>query len=306
MHMKWLTKLLKKKQPEPVEKTEHPEKTEPRQIKPPYLTETVTYGMHPYRSAGEDSSVYFVDEARGIRKMLIDNCGNIQNFPGIIQEEFWVKQVAPNYLKPRVGFRSSFEKRDNGWIFRWQLQPDGWYWADEGGFGGENDLEVILYTFVDLDGNFTGPFQLYNLGNTGYAMDRFTGNHKCSMEQMLEAISDEEDYRRCPDDLFPQLLGAKVEYPGDRMYQLRSRQEALDYWKDPVLSRDLKQLAQALLDTEKSLWSIVGRERNRVKGCMTLFHMLTQEPVFQQVLDKFFDGKPDEFTVQRLSQEKTK
>lgn len=137
-------------------------------MEPVYLTQTVIFGMHPYRSADEDSTVYFVDENRGIRKMLTDTWGNIQNFPGIIQEDFWVKEVAPNYLKPRVGFRSSFEKREGGWLFLWQLQPDGWYWADEDGFGAEKDAEVILYTFVDLDGNFTGPFRIYSMDGKSY------------------------------------------------------------------------------------------------------------------------------------------
>lgn len=145
----------------------------------PHLTQTVIFGMHPYRTADEDSSVYFVDESRGIRKMLVDSRGNIQNFPGMIREDFWVKAVAPNYLKPQVGFRSSFEKRDSGWIFLWQLQPDGWYWADEDGFGAENDSEVTLYTYVDLNGNFTGPFRIYRLGNTEFATDR---NHPHTTE----------------------------------------------------------------------------------------------------------------------------
>jgi len=297
--MKWIFKLLEKKRPAP-----EPEAKEeaPKTPQPPYLTETVIFGMHPYRTAGEDSSVYFVDESRGIRKMLVDSRGNIQNFPGILREDFWVREVAPRYLRPQVGFRSSFEKRDHGWIFKWQLQPDGWYWADEGGFGGENDTEVVLYTFVDLDGNFTGPFRIYQLGNTGYAMDRFTGNHAHSVEQTMQAIADDENHRYLASDMFPELLGKEVNHISDRFYQLRDKEEAIAYWNNPVLSADLKALAQALLDTEKSLWSITSHDYGRVKGCMTLFYLLTQEPVFKQVLDKFFDGKLEEYTVKKLDE----
>ena len=297
--MKWLSRLFAKK---PAAQMLVPQKPEPKRAEAVYLTETVTFGMHPYRSAEEDSSVYFVDENRGIRRKLIDRQGGIQDFPGMVKEDFWVKHVAPRYLQPQVRFRSSFEKRDKGWIFKWQLQPDGWYWADEGGFGGEDDWEVVLYTFVDLDGRFTGPFRIYQLGETGYAMDRFTGSHARSMKQALEASSDEEDHRSCADDLFPQLLGAKVEHISDRFYQLRDREEALAYWSDPVLSRDLKVLAQALLDAQKPLWRMAGRDQGRVKGCMTLFYLLTGEPVFKQVLDKFFGGKLDEYTVNRLNE----
>jgi len=35
---------------------------------------------------------------------------------------------------------------------------------------------------------------------------------------------------------------------------------------------------------------------------MTLFYLLTGEPVFKQVLDKFFGGKLDEYTVNRLNE----
>ena len=70
-----------------------PKKPKTTEKKPPgeavYLTETVTFGMHRYRTANEDSSVYFVDENRGIRKMLIDSTGGICRFPGMVKEDFW-------------------------------------------------------------------------------------------------------------------------------------------------------------------------------------------------------------------------
>lgn len=147
-----------------------PEKKEPEKKtgETVYLTQTVVFGMHMYRTAGEDSSVYFVDENRGIRKMLVDSRGKIQNFPGIVREEFWQKEVTPRALEPQIRFRTSFEKRNGMWILLWQIQPDGRYWEDEDGFGAENEEEVILYTFVDRDGNFTGPFRIYSVGMKKY------------------------------------------------------------------------------------------------------------------------------------------
>ena len=278
-------------------------KSEQCETVPPYLTETVVFGMHRYRTAEEDSTVYLVNESLGIRKKLVDSLGNIQNFPGIIKEDFWLEEVSANSLKPQIRFRSSFEPRENGWIFEWQIQPDGRYWEDEDGFGAEKDLEVVLYTFVDHLGEFSGPFRLYKLGDAGYSMDRFTGNHVCSQKEMLENTTGEETYVICPGDVFPQLLGAKVNYQSDRFYQLHGKEEALTYWSDPVLSRDLKILAQALLDSSKSMWGMVGKASGRVKGCMTLFYLLTDEPVFKQVLDKFFAGETDEYTVKKLSEE---
>ena len=300
--MKRLMKLFKKKS-ELEDKKKLAKQTEEKHKETVYLTETVTFGMHPYRSADEDSSVFFVDEKNGVRKMIIDSRGNIQNFPGMIKEDFWVKHVAPNYLKPRVGFRSSFEKRENGWIFLWQLQPDGWYWADEDGFGGEDDLEVVLYTYLNLSGDFTGPFRIYQLGNRGYAIERFRGNHDHAQKQAMQAALGDENPGAYPSDILPQLWGSEVRHVQDRFYQLRDRKEAMEYWEDPVLSKDLKELAQALLDSPKSLWEMMGRASGRVKSCMTLFYLITEEPVFKQVLDKFCNGNLDEYTVRRLQEE---
>ena len=150
--MGWLTNLFKKQVPTvPEQKTQ----------KSPYLTQTVVFGMHQYRRPGEDSSVYFVDEKRGIRKMLVNSTGVIQKFPGFQDKEKLAKLVDPKALTPQIRFRTSFEKRDNRWIMYWEIQPDGRYWEYEDGFGGTNDEEVTLFTYVDENGNFTGPFELY-------------------------------------------------------------------------------------------------------------------------------------------------
>ena len=42
-------------------------------------------------------------------------------------------------------------------------QPDGFYWADEDGFGAENDSEIVLYADLDAKGVFKGPFRIYSI-----------------------------------------------------------------------------------------------------------------------------------------------
>lgn len=294
--MNLLTKLLEKKQqdkPAPTQQNSSAEEAV-------YLTATVTYGMHPYRRPDEDSSVYYVDEHRGIRKMIIDPHGHIQNFPGFVKEEFWVKQVHHNYLKPQVCFRSSFEKRDRGWIFLWQLQPDGWYWADEDGFGAENDSEVVLYTYLDRNGDFVAPFRIYQLDRRGYSLDRFIAHHDNSQKSALEAIHNSKIHVIYPDDIFPQLTGGFSNYSQEDFYQLKDKQETLAYWNEPVLREDLKALAQTMLNAEKSLWEMMGKASNRVHASVTLFWLVTEDPVFRQMLDSFFDGKLHEPTVKKL------
>lgn len=41
----------------------------------------------------------------------------------------------------------------------WTLQPDGRYYADEDGFGMEDDEEITIYAFIDCSANIIIPFQ---------------------------------------------------------------------------------------------------------------------------------------------------
>lgn len=134
----------------------------------PHWSVHYTYGMHLYRSANEDSTVYYIDAARGIHKMIVDKFGNIQNFPGFQNVDELAKLVEPRYLKPLIRFRTDFEKRNDRFIMLWQIQPDSRYWGDDDGFGMEGGPEVELYAFLDEKGNFDGPFRLYEVGSQRY------------------------------------------------------------------------------------------------------------------------------------------
>lgn len=264
---------------------------------PVYLTETVVFGHG-------DSSVYFVDENRRIRKMLVDTTGGIQHFPGIIKENFWVKKVSANALTPRVRYRTSFEKRENKWIMLWTIQPDGDYWRDDDGFGAENEDEVVLYTYVDMNGDFTGPFRIYEIGERCYSLDRFEHAHANQYHSALQALKSGKMEKHV-DVLFPRLYGMDLQM-GIRSvweyYTLCDRERAVAYWAHPVLSQHLLEATRALLQLDIPITQIVGYPEHRiVQACMTLFYSVSKEAVFKEVLDKFFEGKPDEFTVKRLS-----
>lgn len=124
--------------------------------------------MTQWETSGGGTPVYFIDESRGIQKLIVDSNGNIRNFPGFAQEDLWASQVDPCYLKPEIRFCTSFERRGDRLVMLWEIQPDGRYWEDEDGFGGTSDVEVRLYTFLDENGDFTGPFQVYNIGTHNY------------------------------------------------------------------------------------------------------------------------------------------
>lgn len=134
------------------------------------FTRVTTFGAHRYRIAGERCEVSFVNQKTGESRRIVDNRGIIRNFPGIVKEDCWMKKLTnKRCLSPVVRFRTSFEKWDTTrYIMLWQIQPDGRYWADDDGFGMEDDEEITLYSFIDQNGKFMGPFQIYRVGDTRY------------------------------------------------------------------------------------------------------------------------------------------
>ena len=134
------------------------------------ISKDVTFGMHLSRHSRDKTEVVFVNKETGRRKTIIDAGGTIVDFPGILKEGKWIHYLeSERYLEPDLRFTASFERWDEDkYIMMWMIQPDGRYWEDEDGFGGTSDSEIQLYTFLDENGDFTGPFQVYNVGRTHY------------------------------------------------------------------------------------------------------------------------------------------
>ena len=141
------------------------QRTPPPQPETAYFSDCVTFGMHAYRTENEDCSVCYMDDARGICKMVVDQNGQFCDFPIIITEDFWKTELQDSgALKNQIRFRTSFEKMNGGFVVLWTIQPDGRYWEDSDGYGGTPDREIILYSFLDTNGNICAPFRIYRLG----------------------------------------------------------------------------------------------------------------------------------------------
>lgn len=95
--------------------------------------------------------------------------------------------------------------------------------------------------------------------------------------------------------IFPQIAGLGVSETA-RFYAIKDLQEAQDYLQHPVLGSRLIEISKALLGIEgKTANQILGSiDELKLRSSMTLFSALTNtNPVFQAVLDKFFDGQDD-------------
>lgn len=102
--------------------------------------------------------------------------------------------------------------------------------------------------------------------------------------------------------IFPQIAGLGFSLMSQR-YAIRSLDEARAYLAHPVLGPRLRECAQAVADVQgRTAEQILGPiDAMKLRSSMTLFHRADPaEPVFAAVLQKYFDGVPDEATDSRL------
>ena len=102
--------------------------------------------------------------------------------------------------------------------------------------------------------------------------------------------------------IFPQITGlgrsTTAEY-----YAIKSKEEAKGYIEDPVLGKRLIEISQALFQIESDdAEMVMGWPDNlKLRSCMTLFaEVAPEQPVFRNVLEKFYDGEMDGKTLDIL------
>ena len=104
--------------------------------------------------------------------------------------------------------------------------------------------------------------------------------------------------------IFPQLKGLGRSSTAD-YYGITGLEEASAYLQHPVLGKHLVQIASALLESQgRTASDIFGSPDDmKLRSSMTLFSQVENtDPVFQKVLDKYCQGKPDEVTLKIVKQ----
>ena len=102
--------------------------------------------------------------------------------------------------------------------------------------------------------------------------------------------------------IFPQIAGLGFSSTA-QYYAIKDREEAEDYLKNDLLRERLVEISEALLQIESNdAGDVMGYPDDlKLRSSMTLFHEVAPEmDVFQKVLDKFFEGKPDQKTIELL------
>jgi uncharacterized protein (DUF1810 family) len=103
--------------------------------------------------------------------------------------------------------------------------------------------------------------------------------------------------------IFPQIAGLGRSAMSQR-YAIVSLDEARAYLAHPVLGARLRACAEAVLSVRgRTADEILGAiDAVKLRSCMTLFHRAApEEPLFREVLDRFYGGAADDATDALLS-----
>jgi len=105
--------------------------------------------------------------------------------------------------------------------------------------------------------------------------------------------------------IFPQIKGLGTSSTS-QLYGIGSIAEVEAYMQKPELSFRLIECCEILLHLQnKTSIEIFGYiDALKLKSSMTLFGEASNNPVFKQVLDKYYNGEKDELTLKILNETK--
>ncbi|HVX26358.1 MAG TPA: DUF1810 domain-containing protein [Parafilimonas sp.] len=135
-----------------------------------------------------------------------------------------------------------------------------------------------------------------------YNLERFLDAQKNDYATALSEIKNGKKESHWMWYIFPQAMG--LGYTSTSIhYSIKDLDEAKAYLDHPVLGKRLIEITNATLALETNdARQVFGSPDNlKLKSSMTLFSLVPDaDKVFEKVLDKFFDGKKDEKTLQLL------
>ena len=137
-------------------------------------------------------------------------------------------------------------------------------------------------------------------------MQRFLDAQQSSFETALSEIKRGRKQTHWMWYIFPQIQGLGISETS-KFYSIKDLSEAREYLQHPVLGARLIQISNALLEgKENNANKIFGSPDDlKLKSSMTLFASLENtDPVFQGVLNKFFQGEKDERTMGIIESQK--
>jgi uncharacterized protein (DUF1810 family) len=140
-----------------------------------------------------------------------------------------------------------------------------------------------------------------SLSNDPYDLDRFVRAQAADYDRALAELRGGKKRSHWMWYIFPQIEGLG-QSPMSRRYSIKSAAEARAYLDHPVLGPRLRECAAVVNGTAgRSALEIFGSPDDmKLRSCATLFASVSDDAVFDQVLQKYFNGQNDKETLRLL------
>ena len=168
---------------------------------------------------------------------------------------------------------------------------------------------IAQYVLPPLLANFIAKFPQVNLsllnGNSREIeadLSRFVEAHDRSYSRALEEIREGRKQSHWMWYIFPQIVGLGLSSTS-RFYAIADLEEARAYMQHPMLGAHMIEICGVLLGlSANDAEDVMGYPDDlKLRSSMTLFSQAVPSvKIFQQVLDKYFDGKMDQKTLEIL------
>jgi len=176
------------------------------------------------------------------------------------------------------------------------------------GIGGYRDEEMAQFFKEALEvKNICLPKSFVDALKSGevvYDLDRFVNAQDSETYTYADALNEIKEGHKQGHWIwyvFPQIKGLGHSYKSE-FYGISSKEEAKVYLEHPILGKRLRDITQVLLDCNNpSAFNILGfPDVLKVQSCMTLFDMVSPCDIFNNVLDRYYEGKRCEKTIKRM------
>lgn len=137
-------------------------------------------------------------------------------------------------------------------------------------------------------------------------LSRFRDAQKTDYDRALNEIRNGRKQTHWMWYIFPQISGLGQSFTS-RFYSIGDIEEAEEYLADEELGKRLVEISGELLrlPTRDAGYVMGSPDDMKLRSCMTLFMEAAgrmgkcdgEYEVFAKVIDKYFDGKPDELTL---------
>lgn len=131
-----------------------------------------------------------------------------------------------------------------------------------------------------------------------YNLDRFIEAHNEDYARALKEVSNGRKLTHWMWYIFPQIIGLGMSETA-RYYEIKSLEEARAYLNNELLKSHLIEISNALLElcTDNPVEVFGDVDSLKLKSSMTLFSYISDDEIFNKVIDKYFNGNKDLTTI---------